>query len=91
MVKHPLQLDFGKRLNILNSTRALDTANALFSREYRLFSYFLIKEVLSGPPNAGELFDNIRTKIREVSRAYGHDYLQEPEFFGYRELMMQQK
>lgn len=82
---------YHKRLNILNSTRALDTANALFVREYRLFSYFLIKEVLSGPPNAGKLFDNIRTKVREVSREYGHDYLQEPEFFGYRELMMQQK
>lgn len=82
---------YHKRLNILNSTRGQDTSNALFTHEYRLFSYFLIKEVLSGPPNAGELFDNIRTKVRGVSREYGHDYLQEPEFFGYRELMMQQK
>jgi len=82
---------YHKRLNILNSTRSQDTANAFFTREYRLFSYFLIKEVLSGPPNAGELFDNIRTKVRSVSREYGHEYLQEPEFFGYRELMMQQK
>ena len=82
---------YHKRLNILNSTRGQDTSNALFVREYRLFSYYLIKEVLSGPPNAGELFDNIRTKVRDVSREYGHDYLQEPEFFGYRELMMQQK
>ena len=82
---------YHKRLNILNSSRAQDSSNAYYSKEYRLFSYFLIKEVLSGPPNAGELFDNIRTKIREVSREYGHEYLQEPEFFGYRELMMQQK
>ena len=82
---------YHKRLNILNSTRGQDTSNALFVREYRLFSYFLIKEVLSGPPNAGKLFDNVRTKVREVSREYGHEYLQEPEFFGYRELMMQQK
>ena len=82
---------YHKRLNILNSTRSQDTSNAYFTREYRLFSYFLIKEVLSGPPNAGELFDNIRTKVRGVSREYGHAYLQEPEFFGYRELMMQQK
>ena len=82
---------YHKRLHILNSTRGQDTSNALFTHEYRLFSYFLIKEVLSGPPNAGELFDNIRTKVRSASGKYGHDYLQEPEFFGYRELVMQQK
>ena len=80
---------YHKRLNILNSSRAQDTSNAYYSKEYRLFSYFLVKDVLSKPRNAGELFDNIRTQIRGASREYGHDYLQEPEFFGYRELTMQ--
>jgi len=80
---------YHKRLNILNSARGQDTSNAYFEKEYRLFSYFVAKEVLCKPQNAGELFDNIRTKIRSVSRDYGHKYLQEPEFFGYRELTIQ--
>ncbi len=82
---------YHKRLNILNSARAQDSSNAYYTKEYRLFSYFLVKDVLSKPQNAGELFDNIRTQIRGVSREYGHDYLQEPEFFGYRELTMQKQ
>ncbi len=80
---------YHKRLNILNSSRAQDTANADFSNGYRLFSYYLVKDVLSKPQNAGELFDNIRTQIRDVSRMYGDAYMQEPEFFGYRELTME--
>jgi len=80
---------YHKRLNILNSARGQDSANAYYEKEYRLFSYFLTKEVLSKPQNAGELFDNIRTKIRKVSSEYGEVYLQEPEFFGYRELTIQ--
>ncbi len=78
-----------KRLNILNSARSQDTSNAYYSKGYRLFSYYLAKEVLSKPQNAGELFDSIRTKIREISLGYGDRYLQEPEFFGYRELSIQ--
>ena len=80
---------YHKRINILNSSRAQDTSNAYYDKGYRLFSYYLAKEVLSKPQNAGELFDSIRTKIREVSMGYGEDHLQEPEFFGYRELTIQ--
>ncbi|MGB5965501.1 MAG: caspase family protein [Sulfurimonadaceae bacterium] len=80
---------YHKRLNILNGSRAQDTANAKFSNEFRLFSYYLVKEVLSEPENAGTLFDSVRTLIRSASRDYGQDYLQEPEFFGYRELTIQ--
>ncbi len=80
---------YHKRLNILNSARAQDSANAYYAKEYRLFSYFLTKEVLSKPQSAGELFDNIRTKIRKISSEYGEANLQEPEFFGYRELTIQ--
>lgn len=82
---------YHKRLNILNSSRAQDTANAYYSKESRMFSYFLAKDVLSEPQNAGELFDKIRTQIRDASSVYGHDYLQEPEFFGYRELTMRKQ
>ena len=77
---------YHKRLNILNSARAQDASNAYYTKGYRLFSYFLVKEVLSKPQSAGELFDNIRTEVRKVSYEYGEKYLQEPEFFGYREL-----
>jgi len=80
---------YHKRLNILNSARAQDSANAYYAKEYRLFSYFLTKEVLSKPQSAGELFDNIRTKIRKISSEYSEAHLQEPEFFGYRELTIQ--
>jgi len=80
---------YHKRLNILNSARGQDSANAYYAKEYRLFSYYLTKEVLSKPQNAGELFDNIRTKIRKISSEYGEAHLQEPEFFGYRELTIQ--
>jgi hypothetical protein len=62
--KSPRSVGYHKRLNILNSSRAQDTANAYFDKEYRLFSYFLVKEALSKPQNAGELFDNVRTYIR---------------------------
>ena len=80
---------YHKRLNILNSTRSHDTANAYYAKSYRLFSYYLGLEVLSKPQSAGELFDNIRTNIREISVSYGEERVQEPEFFGYRELTIQ--
>ena len=82
---------YHKRLNILNSARGQDTANAYLEKGYRLFSYFLAQEVLTKEQNAGALFDSIRTMIREVSYSYGEAYLQEPEFFGYRELMLKSK
>jgi len=82
---------YHKRINILNSSSAHDSSNAYYTKDYRLFSYFLAKVVLSEPRNAGELFDNIRTQIRGVSGEYRHECLQEPEFFGYRELTIQKQ
>ena len=82
---------YHKRLNILNSARAQDSSNAYLEKNYRLFSYFLAKEVLSKEQNAGALFDSIRTMIRDISHGYGERYLQEPEFFGYRELMLESR
>ena len=86
---HPRDDGYHKRLNILNSTKGQETANADFSNGYRLFSYYLVKDLLSKPQNAGELFDTLRTQIRDISKMYGNAYVQEPDFFGYRELTMQ--
>ena len=87
----PRSEGYHKRLNILNSARGQDTSNAYLEKGYRLFSFFLAQEVLTKEQNAGALFDSIRTKIREVSNSYGAAYLQEPEFFGYRELMLKNR
>ena len=81
---------YHKRLNIINAANRDQMANAYFSKGYRLFSYFLIKGALSEKEqDAGEMFDNLQTEIMKISKSYGPDFEQEPEFFGYRNLAMQ--
>ena len=81
---------YHKRLNIINAANRDQMANAYFAKGYRLFSYFLIKGALSEKEqDAGEMFDTLQQEIMTVSKSYGLDFIQEPEFFGYRNLAMQ--
>ena len=81
---------YHKRLNIINAANRDQIANAYFAKGYRLFSYFLIKGALSEKEqDAGEMFDKLQEEIIMVSKSYGPDFTQEPEFFGYRNLAMQ--
>ena len=81
---------YHKRLNIINAANRDQMANAYFAKGYRLFSYFLIKGALSEKEqDAGEMFDTLQEEIMSVSKSYGPDFAQEPEFFGYRNLAMQ--
>ncbi len=81
---------YHKRLNIINAANRDQMANAYFEKGYRLFSYFLIKGALSEKEqDAGEMFDSLQKEIMTVSKRYGPDFVQEPEFFGYRDLAMQ--
>ena len=81
---------YHKRLNIINAANRDQMANAYFAKGYRLFSYFLIKGALSEKEqDAGEMFDTLQQEIMTVSKSYGPDFAQEPEFFGYRNLAMQ--
>ncbi len=81
---------YHKRLNIINAANRDQMANAYFAKGYRLFSYFLIKGALSEKEqDAGEMFDKLQEEIITVSKSYGPDFAQEPEFFGYRNLAMQ--
>ncbi|MGB5965229.1 MAG: hypothetical protein WBG65_06810, partial [Sulfurimonadaceae bacterium] len=81
---------YHKRLNIINAANRDQMANAYFAKGYRLFSFFLIKGALSEKEqDAGEMFDTLQQEIMTVSKSYGPDFAQEPEFFGYRNLAMQ--
>jgi len=81
---------YHKRLNIINAANRNQMANAYFAKGYRLFSYFLIKGSLSNKEqDAGEMFDTLQNEIMTISKSYGPDFEQEPEFFGYRNLAMQ--
>jgi len=81
---------YHKRLNIINAAHRDQTANAYFAKGYRLFSYFLIKGALAEKEqDAGEMFDTLQKEIMNVAESYGPEFVQEPEFFGYRNLAMQ--
>jgi len=81
---------YHKRLNIINAAHRDQMANAYFEKGYRLFSYFLIKGALAEKEqDAGEMFDTLQEEIMKVSKSYGPEFEQEPEFFGYRNLAMQ--
>ena len=81
---------YHKRLNIINAANRDQMANAYFDKGYRLFSYFLIKGALAEEEqDAGEMFDRLQTEIIKISKSYGPDFEQEPEFYGYRNLAMQ--
>ncbi len=82
---------YHKRLNIINAANRYQVANAYFEKGYRLFSYFLIKGALATKKqDAGEMFDEMQAEIMAVSLGYGPEFEQEPEFFGYRNLAMQE-
>ncbi len=81
---------YHKRLNIINASHRDQMTNAYFSKGYRLFSYFLIKGSLSEKKqDAGDMFDTLQKEIIKISQSYGPDFVQEPEFYGYRNLAMQ--
>jgi len=81
---------YHKRLNIINAAHREQMTNAYFAKGYRLFSYFLIKGSLSEKEqDAGDMFDTLQQEIIKVSKSYGPDFEQEPEFYGYRNLAMQ--
>jgi len=82
---------YHKRLNIITASNRYQMTNAYFEKGYRLFSYFLIKGALATKKqDAGEMFDEMQTEIMAVSLRYGPEFEQEPEFFGYRNLAMQE-
>jgi len=82
---------YHKRLNIITASSRYQMTNAYFEKGYRLFSYFLIKGALATKKqDAGEMFDEMQTEIMAVSLRYGPEFEQEPEFFGYRNLAMQE-
>ena len=81
---------YHKRLNIINAAHRDQMTNAYFAKGYRLFSYFLIKGSLSEKEqDAGDMFDTLQDEITKISKSYGPDFEQEPEFYGYRNLAMQ--
>ena len=81
---------YHKRINIINAAHRDQMSNAYFAKGYRLFSYYLIKGSLSEKKqDTGDMFDTLQTEIAKISKSYGPDFEQEPEFYGYRNLAMQ--
>ena len=82
------ELTFNKdKMLIISAAGYNQVANAYSEKGHRLFSYFLLKNLLvKNMPSIPTLFENIRKNVKDKSRDYGDNRMQEPNIEGNQNL-----
>ncbi len=72
----------GDKLTIFTAGKSTDFANDFKSKEQRLFSYYLIKELSQGKTNLNSIYSTIKNKVKRTSLQKGIGYKQVPQLYG---------
>lgn len=83
-VLKPKAIDFDKtKMVVLTAGRDTQYSNAYNQKAHRMFSYFVMEELLKGEKNIKELYGKVYKNTKETTRAnYGDMRLQEPTMEG---------
>jgi hypothetical protein len=77
-----------EKMALLTAGTDRQFSNALTAKEHRLFSYYLIKALLKGYDNVGELSTKVQADVTEKSRELGGLNKQTPVMSGNSQLRM---
>ncbi|WP_163931298.1 caspase family protein [Paraferrimonas sp. SM1919] len=77
----PLQTPVGKSI-VFQAGTDTEFANYYPEKGHRLFSYFLIKGLLSGKTSTSSLIDFVKPRVRQKSKTLGDIYKQTPSVVG---------
>lgn len=70
------------KMAILAAARDDQYANAYDDKGYRMFSYFVVKGLLSGRDNLDSLYKEVSLNVHDVSKLKGQARLQDPQLIG---------
>ena len=80
----PKQIDFNQRkMTILTAGRNNQFSNAIKSKGNRLFSYYIMKELLKDKKDITTLYQRVAVNVREESKKLGLLHKQDPLLKGY--------
>ena len=80
----PKDIDFDKtKMVVLTAGKGTQYSNAYNQKSHRMFSYFVMEELLKGDKNLKELYGNVYKNTKETTQAnYGDMRIQEPTMDG---------
>jgi len=80
----PKEIDFDKtKMVVLTAGKGTQYSNAYNQKAHRMFSYFVMEELLKGDKNLKELYGNVYKNTKETTQAnYGDMRIQEPTMDG---------
>jgi hypothetical protein len=84
----PKDIDFDKtKMVVLTAGKGTQYSNAYNQKSHRMFSYFVMEELLKGDKNLKELYGNVYKNTKETTQTnYGDMRIQEPTMDGNSEI-----
>lgn len=70
-----------EKLTVMTAGSSTDFANDYAEKKQRLFSYYLIQELASGKSDLGDVYENIKNKVKRTSLMKGLGYKQVPQIY----------
>lgn len=84
----PKDIDFDKtKMVVLTAGKGTQYSNAYNQKSHRMFSYFVMEEILAGDKNLKEVYGNVYKNTKETTQAnFGDMRIQEPTMEGNSEI-----
>jgi len=77
-----------KKLTILTAGKSTDFANDFKSKQQRMFTYYLIKELSQGKKNLNKIYPDIQSDVKRASLRKGLGYKQVPQIYGNKKVSL---
>ena len=78
----------GNKLTVFTAGQSTDFANDMQSKQQRMFSYYLIKELSEGKKVLSSIYPNIKNKVKRASLMKGLGYKQIPQLYGNKKVSL---
>jgi len=76
------------KLTILTAGKSTDFANDFESKQQRMFTYYLIKELSQGKKNLNKIYPDIQSDVKRASLRKGLGYKQVPQIYGNKKVSL---
>jgi hypothetical protein len=78
-----IEIEFDKKkMAVITAGGTNDFSNMFEEKGHRMFSYYLMKDILNGEKKIENIYSSVRTKVRETSNEKGDKYRQTPQLEG---------
>jgi len=76
------------KLTIFTAGKSTDFANDYKTKQQRMFTYYLIKELASGKKNLNVIYGDIKSNVKRASLRKGLGYKQVPQIYGNKQVSL---